>query len=165
MQHHHGLKQDSNSVPLDVQDLVLKLRQALAISRCARRNAFPKPRGISCHRRRQKRQPAGRSKPARYNGKYTSKSSNTNTEPTLPTNRGGDAAQLHDDAPRFLDVEEILARISYVEVDEVNLTQCYGSEGIQEAIDSAVPVYMTLHEMRDEQGMNGERIREIDILD
>ncbi|RSL43987.1 hypothetical protein CEP54_014873 [Fusarium duplospermum] len=157
-------QQDSNSVPLDVQGLVLKLRHALAISRCAHRNTFPRPRCISYHRRRQKRQLAGRSKPARYE-KYTSKSSNANTEPTLPTKRGSDAPQLHDDAPRFMDVEDILARISYVEVDEVNLTQCYGSEGIQEAIDSAVPVYMTLHEMRDEQGMNGERIREIDILD
>ncbi|KAM6527490.1 hypothetical protein FSOLCH5_003560 [Fusarium solani] len=144
-------QQDSNSVPLDVQDLVLKLRQALAISRCARRNAFPRPRGISCHRRRQKRQPAGRSKPTRHNDKYISKSlSNTNTEPILSANRGNDATQPHNETLRFVDVDEILDGIPSVEVDEIDLTQCEGSEGVEKAVDSAVLVKMTPREMRDE---------------
>ncbi|KAM6529624.1 hypothetical protein FALCPG4_007754 [Fusarium falciforme] len=156
-------QQDSNSVRLDVQDVVLKLRQALAISRCARRNAFPRPRGISCHRRRQKRQPAGRSKPTRYNDQYISKSpSNTNTEPTLPTNRGGDASQPHDDTLRFFDIDEVLDEIldgilhgildgiPSVKVDEIDLTQCEGSEGVEKAVESAVRVEMTPREMRDE---------------
>ena len=150
-------QQDSNSVALNVQDLVLKL-QALATSRRARRNAFPRPRGISCHR--QKRQPAGRSKPTRYNDKYISKSpSNTNTEPTLPTNRGGDASQPHGDTPRFFDIDEVLDEIlegilegildgiPSVKVDEIDLTQCEGSEGVEKAIDSAVLVEMTPREM------------------
>ncbi|RSL89847.1 hypothetical protein CEP52_014764 [Fusarium oligoseptatum] len=149
-------QQDSNSVALDVQDLVLKLQQAFATRRHTRRNAPRGPRGISC--RRQKRQHARRLKPSRRNDTHTPP--NTNTELTLPANNGGDAAQPHHDAPRFFDIEEILAQISYVEVDEINLTQCYGSEGIQKAIDSAVPVYMTLHEMRDEQGIGGERRRD-----
>ncbi|KAI8674505.1 hypothetical protein NCS57_00348400 [Fusarium keratoplasticum] len=147
-------QQDSNSVALNVQDLVLKL-QALATSRRARRNAFPRPRGISCRRHRQKRQPAGHRKPTRYNDKYILKSpSNTNTEPTLPTNKGGDASQPHDDTPRFFDINEILDEvldgIPSVKVDEIDLTQCEGSEGVEKAVDSAVLVYMTPREMRDE---------------
>lgn len=137
-----------------MQDLVLKL-QALATSHHARRNAFPRPRGISCRRRRQKRQPAGHSKPTRRNNKYISKSpSNTNTEPTLRTNRGDVASQPHDDTPRFFDINEILDEvldgIPSVKVDEIDLTQCEGSEGVEKAVDSAVLVYMTPREMRDE---------------
>ena len=152
-------QQGSNPVALDVQDLVLKL-QALIKRRRAHRNTFPRPRGISCRRPRQTRQPTGYPKPTQCHDTHTSKSpSNTSIEPTLPTNRGD--AQLHHDATKFFDIEEILAKISYVEVDEINLTQCDGSEGIQEAIDSAEPVYMTLHEMRDEQSMDGEQREEI----
>ncbi|RTE68340.1 hypothetical protein BHE90_017281 [Fusarium euwallaceae] len=148
-------QKDSNSVALDVQDLVLKLR-AFATSRHARHNAPRGPRGISYRRRM--RQPAERLKLSRRNDKYTSKSSpsNTNTETALPTKIRGGASQLHNDTPKFFDIEEILAKISYVEVDEINLTLCNGSEGVLEAIDSAVPVYMTLHEMRDEKGIDSE---------
>jgi hypothetical protein len=35
-------------------------------------------------------------------------------------------------------------------VDEIDLTQCEGSEGVEKAVDSAVLVEMTPREMRDE---------------
>ena len=149
-------QQGSNPVSLDVQDLVLKL-QALIKRRRARRNTFRRPRGISYHRPRQRRQPTEYPKPTRCHDTHTS--SHTSTKPTLPTNKGD--AQFHNDATRFFGIEEILAKISYVEVDEIDLTQCDGSEGIQEAIDSAEPVYMTLHEMRYEQGTDEEQREEI----
>lgn len=135
-------QQDSNSVALDVQDLVLKL-QAFATSRHARRNAPRGPRGISCRRRRRRRQQTGQ-----HIGHLTSRRndtrtpSNTNTESTLPTDTAGDASQLHSDAPGFSDVEEILFEVPHIEVAEIDLTWCMGSEDVQKAVDSAKSIRM-----------------------